>query len=106
MGGASEAKTFETSLGLNQTASQVSQPGPAAATAGPPAAEYGGGTDAAGPTFAGKGSGGGTSAQVIELTHKISAMEAQIEQLEQRNEILTEYIRTPNSKFASVMNYL
>ena len=71
LGGAEKVKTSETALGLNQAASQAYQPGPAAAAAGLPAADDGGGTDA----------------QIIDLTRKISAMEAQIEQLEQRNEI-------------------
>ena len=84
------AAKFETALGLNQAASQASQPGPTAAAAGPPSADGGGGTDA----------------QAIDLTLKISAMEAQIEQLEQRNGILQESIQTPNSKFASLINYL
>ena len=74
MGGASEANTFETALGLNQAASRASQPGPAAAAAGPPAADRGDCTDAAGPPVA-DGSGG-TDAQVIELAREISAMEA------------------------------
>ena len=88
--------TFETALGLNQAASQDYQPGPAAAATGPPAADGdgGGGTDAVGPPAAdGRGRGGaGTDAQVIELTRKISAMETEIEQLEQRNGILEESI--------------
>ena len=62
---------------------------------------------AAGPPAAGGGGGGGggIGAQVIELARNISAMEAQIEQFEQRNGILKGFIRTPNSKYASVMNY-
>ena len=64
-------------LGLNQAASQAPEPGPAAA-------ECGGCTDAAGPPAADGGGGGGTNAQVIELTRKTSAIEAQIEQLEQK----------------------
>ena len=108
--GAAKVKTFETTYGLNQAASQASQPGPAAAAAGPPAADCGGGggTDAAGPPTAGGGGGdgAGTDAQVIESTHMISAMEAQLEQLEQRSRILKESIKTPNSKFSSVMIYL
>ena len=67
--GAAKAITSYTALGLKETASQVSQPGPAAAG--------GGGTYAAGPPGADGGGGGGTDAQVIELTRKISAMEAQ-----------------------------
>ena len=85
--GAEKAITFETAFGLNQATSQASQRGPAAAAAGPPA--DGGG-------------GGGTDAKVIELTRKISAMKAQIEQLEQRNGILEGSILALNSKFASV----
>ena len=104
--GAAKVKTFETALGLNQAASQASQPGPAAATAGPPAADGGGGTDAAGPPAADGGGGGGTDTQVIELVRKISAMEAQIEKLEQRNGILEKSTLTPNSKYAPVMNNL
>ena len=72
--GAAKVKTFETALGLNRASSKAPRPGPAAAAAGSPAADGGG--------------GGGTDAQVIELTRKISAMGAQIEQLEQRNGIL------------------
>ena len=90
--GAAKVKTFETALGLNQDVSQASRPGPAAAAVGLPAADGGG--------------GGGTDAQVIELTRKISAMEAQIEHLEQRNGILDESIQGHNTKFASIMNYL
>ena len=104
MRGAAKVNTFEIALGLNQAESQASQPGPAAAAAGPPAADGGGGTDAAGPPAADGGGGGGTDAQVIELTRKISAMEAQIEELEQRNGILEEYMKTSNSKYASVIN--
>ena len=70
VGDAAVVKSFETAFGLNQSASQASQPGPAAAAAGPPAANGGGGggTDAAGPSAAdGRGRGGaGTGAQVIE----------------------------------------
>ena len=91
-GGAATVKTFETAWGLNQASSQAPQPGPAAAAAGLPVADGGG--------------GGGTDAQVIELAREISAMEAQIEQLKQRNGILEIPIRTPNSKFASAMNHL
>ena len=68
-GQVSDAVNFQNPLGLDQPASQASQPGPAAAAAGPPAADGGGGIDA----------------QVIELTRKISAMKAQVEQLEKRN---------------------
>ena len=73
---APKAKKIETALRLNQAASQAPQPGPAAA-------DCGGCTDAAGPPAADGGGGGGTDAQVIELTRKTSAMEPQIEQLEQ-----------------------
>ena len=90
--GAAKVKTFETGFGHNQAASQASLPGPAAAAAGPPAADGGGGTDAAGPLAADGGGGGGTDAQVIELTRMTSAMEAQIEQPEQRNGILEKSI--------------
>ena len=82
MRGAAKAKTFETALGLNQAASQASQPGPAAAAAELPGADSGG--------------GGGTDAQVIKMARKISAMEVQIEQLEQRNGIIRESIKTFN----------
>ena len=47
-----------------------------------------------------------SDAQIIELTRKVSAMEAQIEQIVQRNGILRESIQTPNSKYSSVMNNL
>ena len=106
VGGAAKVKTFETTLGLNQVTSQASQPGPDAAAAGPPAAHGSGGTDAAGPSFADGGGGGGTDARITELKRKISAMEAQIEHLEQRNGILKGSIKIPNSKFAFVLNYL
>ena len=81
--GAANLKTFNTSLRLNQGASQAIQPGTASAAAGPPAADGGGGTDA----------------QAIELTRKITAMEAQIEELEQRNANLEESLQLsiPNS---------
>ena len=110
VGDAAKVKTLESALGLNQAASQAPQPGNAAAAAGHPAADGGGGgggTDAAGPPTAdGDGRGGaGTDAQVIELTRKIPAMEAQIEQLEQRNGILERAIQNQNSKFASAMYY-
>ena len=52
---AAKVKTFDTALGLNQAANQASQPGPAAAAAGPPTADGGG-----------RG-GAGTDAQVTEL---------------------------------------
>ena len=71
MGDAAKVSAAETASRLNQAASQTSQPGPAAAAAISPAADGGG--------------GGGTDAQVIELTRKISAMESQIEQLDQTN---------------------
>ena len=51
--------------------------------------------DAVGPPAADGGGGGGTDAQVNELTRKISAMEAQIEQLEQRNGVLEETFKPP-----------
>ena len=70
--GGAKVKTFETALGLNQAVCRASQPGPTAAAAGPPA-DCGG--------------GGGTDDQVIELARKISAVEYQIEQLDQRNGI-------------------
>ena len=89
-GTVSDALNFQNELGLNQPASQAPQPGPAAAAAWSPAADGGGGTDA----------------QVTELARMIIAMEAQIEQLEQRNASLEESIRTPNSKFASFMGHL
>ena len=57
VGDAAKIKPFETALGLNQAASQASQPGPAAAAAGTPAADGGGGD--------------GTDVQVIELARKI-----------------------------------
>ena len=75
MRGAAKAKKIETALGLDQAASQAPQSGPAAA-------DGGGCTDAAGPPAADGGGSGGTDAQVIELTRKNSAMEAQIEQLQ------------------------
>ena len=88
MRGAAKAKKIETALGHNQAASHAPQPGPAAA-------DCGGGTDAAGPPAADGGGGAGTDAQVIELTRKITAMEAQIEELEQRNGILEENLQIP-----------
>ena len=39
VGDTAKVKTFETALKLNQAASQASQPGPAAAAAGPPTAD-------------------------------------------------------------------
>ena len=104
VGGAAKTKKYETALGFNPAVSQASQPGPAAAAAGPLAADGFGGTDAAGPPAADGGGGGGTDAQVIELTRKISAMVAQITHLEQRNGYIEESILTFNSKFTSVMN--
>ena len=98
MGAVSDAvkvRAFRNALGLNQAASEVSWPWPAAAAAGAPTADGGGG-----------GGGAGTDAQVIELTRKIAAMEAQIEQLEQRNASLGEYIKIPNSNFASAVYHL
>ena len=40
--GAEKVKTFESALGLNQATNRASQPGPAAAAAGPPTADGGG----------------------------------------------------------------
>ena len=71
-----KTEAVETALGLNQAASQAPHPGPSAAAAGHPVADGGGGTDVAGPPTA-DGGGGGTDSQVIELTRKISAMDAQ-----------------------------
>ena len=88
MRGAAKAKKIETALGLNKAASQAPQPGPAAA-------DGGGCIEAAGHPAADGGGGGGTDAQVIELTRKTSAMEAQIEQLEQSNRILEENLKLP-----------
>ena len=107
---ADKVESFEAALRLNQGASQASQPGAAAAAAGPPTTDGGGGTDAAGSPAADGGGGtasggGGTDAQVIEFIRKISAMEALIEQLEQRNANLEESLQTPNSKFPSLLNY-
>ena len=51
-------------------------------------------------------SGGGcTDAQVIKLARKISAIEAQIEQLEQRNANLEESLQSLNSNLPSLLNY-
>ena len=80
MHGAAKAKKIDTALGLNLVASHGPQPGPAAADCGSV-------TDAAGPPAADGGGGGGTDAQVINLTRKTSAMEAQIEQLEQKYDV-------------------
>ena len=91
--GAENVDFFEAALRLNQGASQATQPGAAAAAAGPPAADGGGGGTAS--------RGGGTDAQVIELARKISALETQIEQLEQRNANLEESLQSPNFKFSS-----
>ena len=109
------APEFETALGLNQGVNQAPQSGAAAAAAKPFTADGGCGTAsqasqpgaaaaAAGPLAA--DGGGGTDPKAIELARKISAMEAQIEQLEQRNAILEVSIRTPNSEFASAISTL
>ena len=92
MRGAAKAKNFETALGLDQAASQAPQSGPAAA-------DGGGCTDAAGPLAADGGGSGSTDAQVIELTRKITAMEAQIEELEQRNGIIKDNFKTLTPNF-------
>ena len=107
---ADKVESFEAALRLNQGASQASQPGTAAAAAGPPAADGGDGTGAAGSPAADGGGGtasggGGTDVQVIELTRNIPAMEAPIEQLEQRNASLEALLQTLNSKFPSPLNY-
>ena len=94
VGDAAKFKTSETALRLSQAASQASQSGPDAAAAEPLAADGGG-----------RG-GAGTDAQVIELARKISAMEAQIERIEERNGILEESIQTPNSDFFPAMYHL
>ena len=75
-----KSQNFETALRLDQASSRAPQPGPAAA-------DGGGCTDAAGPPAADDGGGSGTDAQVIEFTRKTSAMEAQIEQLEQKYDV-------------------
>ena len=131
VGGFAKVKTSETALGLNEAAGQASQPGAAAAAAGPPtadggggtasqpcqpgaaaaaaghlAADGGGGTGAVGPLAADGCGGGGIDAKAIELAHKTSAIQAQIGQLEQRNGFLEKPIQTPNFKFAPLMNYL
>ena len=72
MRGAAKAKTFESALELDQAASRAPQPGPAAV-------DGGGCTDAAGLPAADGGGGGGTDAQVIEVTRKTSAMVEGIE---------------------------
>ena len=84
-GSVGSAAKFETALGLSQAAD------------GPPTADGGGGTDAAGPPTTDGGGGGGTDAQAMELTRKISSMKAQIEQLEQRKIILKESIQLPTT---------
>ena len=131
-----DIQKFETALGLSQCASQAFHPGAAAAATGPPAADGGGGNSGASQAFqpgaaaaatgppaadcgGGTASGGGcTDAQVIELTTKISALEAKIEQLEQRNALeakieqleqrntnLEDSLRGLNSTFSSVLTY-
>ena len=69
-----QVKRFEALLRLKQGASNLSQPGAAAAADGPPAADGGGGTDAAGSPAAdgvgGTASGGGVTDAVIEFTRK------------------------------------
>ena len=90
---AATLKTFNTALRLIQGASQASQPGAAAAAAGPPAADGDGGTASV---------GGGTDAGAIELTRKISAVVAQIEQ---RNANFEKSLRSPNSKLPPLGNY-
>ena len=118
-----DIQKFETALGLSQGASQAFHPGAAAAATGPPAADGGGGNSGASQAFqpgaaaaatgppaadcgGGTASGGGcTDAQVIELTTKISALEAKFEQLEQRNTNLEDSLQGLNSKFSSVLTY-
>ena len=103
----SDNKRFDALLGLNQDASKASKPGVAAAADGLPAADGGGGTNAAGSPAAdgvgGTASGGGVTDAEIEFTRKISALEAQIEQLEERNANLEESLQSPDSKFSSIL---
>ena len=87
---------FETALGLFQGASLASQPGAAAAATGHPAADGGGGTASG---------GGGTDAQVIDLTRKISALEDQIEEFEERNANLEESLQSSNFKLSSLLTH-
>ena len=101
-----QVERFEAALRLRQGASKASQPGAAAAAAGPPAADGGGGTGAAGSPAADGGSGtasggGAPEPRDIELTRKISALEAKIEQLEERNANLEDSLRSPDSKLSS-----
>ena len=114
-------KRFDALLRLKQGASKASQPGAAAAADGLPAADGGGGTDAAGSPAADGGGGtgaagspaadgvggtasaGGVTDADIEFTRKISALEAQIEQLEERNANLEESLQSLDSKFSSIL---
>ena len=80
-------ESFEALMRPRQGALKASQPGAAAAAAGPPAADGGGGTGAAGSPAADGGSGtasggGAPEPRDIEFARKISALEAKIEQLE------------------------
>ena len=96
----SDNKRYDALLGLNQGASKASKPGVAAAADGLPAADGGGGTDAAGSPAAdgvgGTASGGGVTDAEIEFTRKISALEAQVANLE-------DSLRSLNSKFSSIL---
>ena len=72
---------------------------------GPPAAGGGGGTGAAGSPAADGGSGtasggGAPEPRDIELTRKISKLEAKIDQLEDRNANLEASLRSLDSKFS------
>jgi len=111
-----DIQKFETALGLSQGASQAFHPGAAAAATGPPAADGGGASQASQPGAAAAATGppaAGSDAQVLELTRKISALEAQIERnaksfslLEERNAYLEDSLHTLNSKFDSLFTYL
>ena len=75
---------------------------------GPPAAGGGGGTGAAGHPAADGGSGtasggGAPEPRDIEFTRKISALEAKIEQLEERNANLEDSLQRLDFKFSSLL---
>ena len=75
---------------------------------GPPAADGGGGTGAAGHPAADGGSGtasggGAPKTRNIEFTRKISKLEVKIGQLEERNANLEESLQSLNSKFPSLL---
>ena len=93
--------------GTDAAGSPAADSGGVTGAAGSPTADGGGGTGAAGSPAAdgvvGTATGGGVTDARIEFTGKNSALEAQIEQLEERNADLEEPLQSRDSKFSSIL---